>query len=82
MMQADYLRNQIAQCGEGCDIEDEGLCPECCTVFEKVMAEDNRLEENGELTEVMAQLKEACDEDRTGEFERILNQSRECKVIH
>jgi len=82
LMQADHLRNQIGKCGGSCDIEDDGLCPDCCTAFEKVMAEDERLAENGELDKVWKKLKRACDEDKTREYERILMQSRENKVVH
>jgi len=82
MMHRDHLRNQIGQCGEGCDDEDEGLCPACCVIFEKVTAEDNRLAGNRELDAVSKKLKQACDEDRTGTYKRILEQIREVSIMH
>ncbi len=81
-MVADHLERQIGNCGEQCGIEDEGLCPACCTALEKVIAEDNRLAENKELDDILKMLKRACDEDMTGEYERILKQSREGRVFH
>ena len=36
LMQRDHLRKQIGKCGGDCDIEDDGLCSDCCTAFEKV----------------------------------------------
>jgi len=82
MMHRDHLRNQIEQCGEGCDDEAEGLCPACCDVFEKVRAEDKRLAGNRELDAVSKKLKKACDWDRTGENKRIIEQIREVRVMH
>jgi hypothetical protein len=82
LMEADYLERQIGNCGEQCGIEDEGLCPECCKALEKVIAEDERLAGNKELDNVLKKLKQACKEDKTGEYERILKQSREGKVVH
>lgn len=82
LMEVDYLKEQIGNCGEQCGIEDEGLCPECCRALEKVIAEDKRLAENRELDDILKRLKKACDEDITGEYERILKQSSEGKVIH
>ena len=82
MMQADYLLNQIGKCGKSCDIEDDGLCPECCTVFEKVHAEDKRLAGNKDFRVILRKLKQACDDDKTGEFKRIMSKSRESKVVH
>jgi hypothetical protein len=82
LMHRDYLQSQIGKCEGRCDEEDEGLCPACCEAFEKVRAEDDRLIENGELTEVMKKLKQACDEDKSGEYQRLLNQFREGKVFH
>jgi len=82
LMQSDHLRNQIGKCGEGCDIEDEGLCPVCCDAFEKVITEDERLAGNGEFSEVLRKLKQACDEDKSGEYQRILSHHRDSKVVH
>jgi hypothetical protein len=86
LMSLDYLRGQIENCPEKCygldAEEDEGLCPVCCDTFAKVLAEEKRLSEDREYNEVMRKLKEACDEDITGVYERILKQSREGKVVH
>ncbi len=82
MMHRDYLRRQIGECGEGCDDGDEGLCPECSQLFELVITEDERLAKNKELNEVQRKLKQACEEDKTGEYQRILNQSRDSKLVH
>jgi hypothetical protein len=86
LMQLDHLRSQIGNCAEKCEgldaMDDEGLCPSCCDTFAIVLAEEERLAEDKEYNEVMRKLKEACDEDKTGQYERILRQSREGKVIH
>lgn len=82
----DYLNSQIGNCGgqcEGLDAdEDEGLCPACCDVFMKVLAEEERLEKDMEYNEVMRKLKEACDEDKSGEYRRILSQIEKSTVLH
>jgi hypothetical protein len=82
----DYLRSRVGNCGkecEGLDAEDdEGLCPDCCDWFAQVLAEEERLEGNSEFNEIMKKLKQACDEDKSGRYSRILSQSREGKVIH
>lgn len=82
MMHRDHLRNQIGLCGSGCGDEDEGLCPACLKIFEQVQTEDGRLAQNRELNEVLKKIKQACAEDKSGEYERIFNQFREGKVIH
>jgi len=86
LMQLDYLRSQIGNCGEQCQGldagEDEGLCPACCDAFAAVLAEEDSLAEGRELDEVLKKLRQACDEDKTGQYERILRQTREGKVIH
>lgn len=82
LMQRDHLQNQIGNCGEGCDDEDEGLCPACCEAFKQVQDEDVRLAKGKELDKVMKKLMQACDEDTTGKYRRILEQSREGKVVH
>ena len=86
LMRVDHLRNQVGICGEPCEglnaEDDEGLCPACCDTFAMVLAEEERLAEDKEYNEVMRNLKEACDEDKTGRYERILRQSREGKVVH
>jgi len=81
-MQSDHLRNQIGKWGGSCDIEDDGLCPDCCKAFKKILAEGERLVGNRELDIIWKQLKRACGEDKTGEYERILMQSREGKVVN
>lgn len=82
IMKRDHLRSQIGQCGEGCDEEDEGLCPECCEIFELVQDEDEKLARNKELDTILKQLKDACDADLTEEYQRILDHPRDCKVVH
>jgi hypothetical protein len=86
LMHADHLRRQIGNCGGQCDgydgIDDQGLCRTCCDALEKVMAEDEKLGKSKELDEVLKMLKRACDEDKTGDYKRILNHSREGKVVH
>ena len=47
-----------------------------------VLAEEERLEEDKEFNEVMEKLTKACEEDKSGKLQKILNQSREGKVIH
>lgn len=58
------------------------LCPECCNAFEKVIADNERLVGNKELKEVLRKLKRAFDEDKSGEYERILRQHRDSKNFH
>lgn len=86
LIQVDHLNSQIGKCPEGCEgmdaDDEEGLCPTCCDTFARVLAEEERLSEDREYNEVMRKLKEACDEDKTGVYERILKQSREGKVVH
>ena len=85
-MHLDYLRGQIGKCAEKCDgldaQDDEGLCPDCCDWFAMVLAEEERLAQDKEYNEVMRKLKEACDEDKTGVYERILKRSRDGKIVH
>ena len=86
LVQLDYLRGRIGKCEEGCEGRDvvdcEGLCPVCCDIFSMVLAEEERLEEDREFNEVMEKLKKACEEDKSGMLQKILNQSREGKLIH
>ena len=86
LVQLDYLRGRIGKCEEKCegrDIEDcERLCPVCCDIFSMVLAEEERLEEDKEFNEVMEKITKACEEDESGNYQKILNQSREGKVIH
>lgn len=84
-MQLDYLRSRIGNCENRCEglaaQDDEGLCPDCCHWFARVLVEEERLEGDREYNEVMRKLKEACDEDKTGLYDRILKQSREGKIV-
>lgn len=86
LVQLDYLRGRIGKCEKGCegsDAEDcEGLCPVCCDIFSMVLAEEERLEADKEFNEVMEKITKACEEDKSGKLQKILNQSREGKVIH
>jgi hypothetical protein len=41
-----------------------------------------RLNGNEEYSDVMRKLKQACDEDKSGRYQRILSQSGERKVAH
>ncbi len=86
LMQVDYLRNQIGKCPDKCESSDaehhEGLCPTCCDWFAKVLAEEERLDGDKEFNEVVRKLEEACSEDKSGTFDRILKQSREGKIVH
>lgn len=82
LMQRDHLQSQIGNCGGSCDEEDDVLCPDCCEAFKKVQVEDDRLVEGRELDEVLKKLRQACDDDKTGKYQRILEQSREGKVVH
>jgi hypothetical protein len=84
LMHVDYLRSQIGNCPEGCEgldaEDDEGLCGTCCDTFAHVLAEEERLAEDKEYNEVMRKLREVCDDDKSGMYQRILEQSREGKV--
>ena len=66
LIHRDNLRSQIGKCGNGCDDEDEdeGLCPECCEVFEKLQEEDDRLAKNKELDAVLKALRQEPRSDR------------------
>ena len=81
LMTRDHLRNQIDVCEEGCG-EDEGLCDRCSTIYEELLVEDKRLNANKELDALLKKLKEACDEDKTGSFQRILDAPRIGGVEH
>ncbi len=86
LMHVDYLRNQIGKCPDKCESpeaeHDEGLCPVCCDWFSRVLAEEERLEGDKEFNDVMDKLKKACGEDKTGRYQRILDQSRQGKIVH
>lgn len=86
LMHLDQLRSQIGKCREGCeglDAQGEaGLCPTCCDWLAQVLDEEDRLSEDKECNDVISKLQEACDQDKTGQYERILNQSREGKVVN
>jgi len=85
LIQLDYLRSRIGNCGhqcEGLDAQDDrGLCPDCCDWLAKVMAEEERLSADMEFNEVMKKLKEACDQDKAGQLEKIVKQSREGRIV-
>ncbi len=86
LMHRDHLNRQIGKCGGQCQgydgDEDEGLCPKCCEVLMQVQQEDNRLDGDEEFNDVMTKLKQACDQDKSGRYSRILEQSREGKIVH
>ena len=86
LMDLDYLRSRVGNCGKQCEgldaQDDEGLCPDRCDWFAQVLAEEERLSEDKEYNDVMRKLKQACDEDKAGQLERILKQSREGKIVH
>ena len=85
-MQSDHLRDQVGKCGGQChgfdSIDDGGLCDFCRGAYEKVIAEDERLEGNKELAKVLAKLRKACNEDKTRAYQRIFDQSRYGEIIH
>lgn len=86
LMQVDYLRNQIDNCPDKCEgvdaVDDEGLCPTRCNWLAKVLTEEKRLKGDGEFHDVIGKLKQACDEDKSERYQRMLHQSREGKIIH
>jgi hypothetical protein len=47
-----------------------------------VQAEDEKLASNKELNVLLEKLKEACDADLTGEYQRILDQPSGKGVVH
>ncbi|MGD0886320.1 MAG: hypothetical protein ABSA46_15875 [Thermodesulfovibrionales bacterium] len=85
LVHVDHLRSQIGNCGKPCEgldaIDDDGLCLECCDTFARVLAEEERLAEDKEYNEVMRKLKEACDDDKSGVYQRVLKQSREGRLF-
>ena len=86
LMHLDYLRSRVGNCGKECEgldaQDDEGLCPDCCDWFARVLAEEERLGKDREYNDIMRRLKQACDEDKSGRYQKILQQSREGKVMH
>ena len=86
MMHRDYLNQQIGNCGGQCDgldgKEDEGLCESCSEISMKVQEEDERLSKDMELSEILIKLKQVYDDDKSGEYRRILDRSREGDVNH
>lgn len=86
LMRLDYLRGRIGNCPEKCEsldaVHDEGLCPVCCSWFANMTAEEERLDRDAEFNEVTEMLKRACDEDKSGRYQRLLEQSREGKMVH
>ncbi len=81
LMLRDHLQNQIDTCEQGSG-DDEGLCPECSELFEEVLAEDQRLAKSKELSEVQKKLQQAIAEDKSGLYQRILDQSRDNNMVH
>lgn len=82
LMHRDYLQSQITECANGCGEEDEGLCSECLNIFNMIQEETNRLGKDSELDSILKQLKQACDADHTGEFQRILDKPRWSGAVH
>lgn len=58
------------------------MCPACCKVFDRLREEDNRLDKNGELAKILQKVMQACDEDKSGKYQALLEQMRERKVAH
>ena len=56
--------------------------PVCCDYFAHQLAEEERLSEDREYNEIMEKMKKACEEDKSGTYQRILDQSRVGKVCH
>ena len=85
LMHRDHLKQQMVKCVSQCEgydaNEDVWLCPKCCEVMMQVQKEEERLRGNEELDEILKKLMKACDEEKTGRYQRILEQSREGKVI-
>ena len=86
LMQLDCFHSRIGQCEAKCESadaeNDEGLCPVCCNWYSRVLAEEERLEGDKEFNGVMEKLKKVCAEDKTGRYPRILDQSRQGKIVH
>jgi len=86
LLPLDHLRNEVGKCGGKCNgfdgIDDEGLCPTCDDAFIDVLAEDERLDMNEEFNQLLKKVKQACEEDKTGEYQRILDETREGKIFH
>lgn len=80
----DDLRAQVGNCGGRCKGYDltgnENLCPACAEVHAKLAAEEERLGKDQELNALLKTLKTACDDDKTGTYERMLKQAREGKI--
>ena len=84
LAQLDYFRGRIGQCPGKCEGTDseEGLCPICNEWFMKVTDEQDRLEHDQEFDDIMKKLKQACEDDKSGVYDRILSQARNSKSVH
>ncbi len=57
------------------------LDPKEVVTFEELLV-NKLIEQETEYNDIMEKLKQACNEDKTGKYRGILEQSREGKVVH
>lgn len=76
----DRWSRQVGACGGECNgyegIDEEGLCHSCAEAYARVIAEDDKLANDEELVDVMKRLRQACDEDESGLYQKILDKAR------
>ncbi len=83
LAEIDYWRRQINDCKKcpGWTVEDhKDLCPSCLQALCEEMEALKRLSVNSEMMENMMLLKEALDNDTTGELKGILKLARKTTV--
>lgn len=79
LIDVDYWRQQITDCKEcqGWAEEDpQNMCPSCRAALEKELKALKKISANDEMRMNMTSLKEALENDTTGELVEIFRQSR------
>jgi plasmid maintenance system killer protein len=85
LVETDYWRRQISDCKQckGWSEEDcRNMCPSCLKALAKEFEALRDAAGNEELRALIRNLKKALKDDKTGEYQRILNQSRERSLVH
>lgn len=84
LMEADFWRQKIGECGGICrgsrEEDYRKLCLSCSKALKGEMDAIRRLSENAEFNETMRKVKEAVDGDKTGEFKAMLDLARRATV--
>ncbi len=83
LAETDYWRRQINDCKKcpGWAVEDhKNLCPSCLHALYEEMEALKKLAVNSEMMECMTRLKEAIDNDKTGELKEIIRLAKKTTV--